>query len=80
MGDEMRQQPEAFEQAIAELNVAVTVAFNRGDVKPAPNPTRRTPLCCLRVVRRSRDETRSNHSSGTTRRLAQSSRPSSLSR
>jgi uncharacterized protein (TIGR02246 family) len=33
MGDEMRQQPEAFEQAIGKLNAMVTEAFNRGDVK-----------------------------------------------
>ena len=29
----MQQQPETFEQAIAKLNVIVTEAFNRGDVK-----------------------------------------------
>jgi uncharacterized protein (TIGR02246 family) len=29
----MGQQPQAFEQALAELNAAVTEAFNRGDVK-----------------------------------------------
>lgn len=29
----MRPQPETFEQAIPELNAAVTEAFNRGDVK-----------------------------------------------
>ena len=33
MGDEMRQQPKVFEQAIDELNSMVTEAFNRGDVK-----------------------------------------------
>lgn len=33
MGDLMPQQPETFEQAIAELNAKVTDAFNRGDVK-----------------------------------------------